>query len=63
MPIRGEIVNPRKRGVYETWYGNAAVVNGPKAKTAKDLDSGDTIPISEVTYKFLRPVEKFTDTW
>ena len=48
-----------KKGIYETWYGNAAYVSGPKAKTAYDLDMGERIPISEVDAdKFLRKVEK-----
>ena len=43
-----------KKGIYETTYGNAARVSGPKAKTAYDLDSGERIPISEVTDKLIR---------
>jgi len=43
-----------KRGIYETTYGNTALVSGPNAKTAFDLDSAERIPISEVTTKFLR---------
>ena len=46
-----------KRGIYETTYGNAAYVSGPKAKTAFDLDMAERIPISEVTEKFLRKAE------
>jgi len=46
-----------KRGVYETSYGNAAYVSGPKAKTAYDLDMAERIPISEVTAKWLRKAE------
>jgi len=46
-----------KRGIYETTYGNAAYVSGPKAQTARDLDMGERIPISEVTTKFLRKAE------
>lgn len=46
-----------KRGIYETSYGNAAYVSGPKAKTAYDLDMAERIPISEVTAKFLRKAE------
>lgn len=46
-----------KKGVYETTYGNAAFVSGPKAKTAYDLDMGEKIPISMVTPKFLRKAE------
>ena len=32
-----------KRGIYETEYGNAAYVSGPKAKTAWDLDMAERI--------------------
>ena len=47
-----------KRGIYETTYGNAAYVSGPKAKTAWDLDMQERVPMSEVTEKFLRRAEK-----
>jgi hypothetical protein len=47
-----------KKGIYETWYGNAAYVSGPKAKRAWDLDAAEYIPISEVNPdKWLRKVE------
>ena len=46
-----------KRGIYETTYGNAAYVSGPKARTAYDLDMAERIPISEVTSKFIRKAE------
>jgi len=46
-----------KRGIYETTYGNAAYVSGPKAKTAYDLDMAERIPMSEVTPKFIRKAE------
>ncbi len=47
-----------KKGIYETYYGNAAYVSGESAKTAYDLDMGERIPISEVNpKKFLRKVE------
>jgi hypothetical protein len=45
------------RGIYETTYGNAAYVSGPKAKSAYDLDMGERIPIGEVTPIFLRKAE------
>lgn len=51
------IRNELKRGIYETTYGNAAYVSGPKAKTAWDLDMQERIPISEVTSKFIRKAE------
>jgi len=54
--------NKFKRGIYETIYGNAALVTGPNAKTARDLDSGDRIPMCMVTPKFLRRAEK-TDSY
>ena len=50
-----------KRGIYETTYGNAAYVSGPKAKTAYDLDMAERIPIAEVTDKWIRKAEP-TDT-
>ena len=46
-----------KRGIYETEYGNAAYVSGPKAKSAYDLDMAERIPIEQVTEKFLRKAE------
>ena len=46
-----------KRGIYETEWGNAAYVAGPKAKTAFDLDMGERIPITAVTCKWIRKAE------
>jgi len=46
-----------KRGVYQTEYGNAAYVSGPKARLAFDLDAAETIPLDLVTDKFLRKAE------
>lgn len=46
-----------RRGIYETEYGNAAYVSGPKAKTAWDLDSAEHIPIYMVTSKWIRKAE------
>jgi hypothetical protein len=46
-----------KRGIYETDYGNAAYVSGPKAKTAYDLDMAERVPIDWVTPKFIRKAE------
>ena len=46
-----------KKGIYETEYGNAAYVSGPKAKTAWDLDMAEKIPINMVTDKFIRKAE------
>lgn len=59
-PKRGRInlYHGPKKGIYETSYGNAALVSGPRAKTAYDLDMGERIPICEVNLnKFLRKVE------
>lgn len=46
-----------KRGIYETEYGNAAYVSGPKAKTAYDLDMAERIPMAMVTDKWIRKAE------
>jgi|WetSurMetagenome_2_1015567.scaffolds.fasta_scaffold131594_3 hypothetical protein len=47
-----------KKGIYETFYGNAAYVTGESAKNAYDLDSGERIPISQVNpKKFIRKAE------
>lgn len=45
-----------KRGIYLTENGNAAIVAGPKAKTAWDIDAGQRIPIELVTTRYIRPV-------
>ena len=58
--VRGhklQILSGKRRGIYETTYGNAAYVSGPKAKIAYDLDMGERVPMSEVTDKFLREAE------
>lgn len=53
-----EIEKPKfRKGIYETCYGNSAMVSGPNAKTAYDLDSAERISITLVTSKFLRKVE------
>lgn len=46
-----------KKGIYETIYGNAAYVGGPKAKSAWDLDMQERVPLTVVTQKFLRRAE------
>ena len=46
-----------KRGIYETTYGNAAYVSGPRAQTAWDLDSAEYIPISVVSDRWIRAAE------
>ena len=48
-----------KRGIYETEWGNAAYVSGPKAKRAYHLDMGQWIPISEVTGKWIREATEY----
>lgn len=61
MPSRrflqvGKGARTMKPGVYQTTYGNAAVVTSSKRK-AYDLDMGEFIPLSEVTERFLRKTE------
>ena len=47
-----------KRGIYETEYGNAAYVSGPKAKTAYDLDMSERVPIAAINPdKWIRKAE------
>lgn len=47
-----------KPGIYETSYGNAAYVSGPKAKTAFDLDMQERIPVSLLNpRKWIRKAE------
>lgn len=46
-----------KRGIYETQYGNACYVSGPKAKSAYDLDMAERIPIAMVTGRWIRKAE------
>ena len=41
------------RGIYETEYGNAAYVSGPRAKTALDIDMGERIPMCMVTLRWI----------
>ncbi len=47
----------KKPGIYETDYGNCAVVKNWNSKTAYDLDMAERIPIEMVTDKFIRPLE------
>ena len=46
-----------KPGVYETEYGNAALVEDWSNDDAWDLDIGEFIPIELVTDKFIRDEE------
>ena len=46
-----------KKGIYETTYGNAAYVAGPKARLAYDLDMAEPIDLRLVTSKFIRKAE------
>ena len=48
-----------KKGIYRTVDGGSAFVSGPKAINAFDLDSGQTIPLSEVTVVFIRKAEHY----
>ena len=44
-----------RQGIYETIYGNAAFVSGPKAKSAFDIDMQERIPLDMVDpSKFIR---------
>lgn len=48
-----------KRGIYETTYGNAAYVSGPRAETAFDLDMAERIPLDMVDPdKWVRAAEE-----
>ena len=45
-----------KKGVYESFYGNAVEYKG--GKTGKDLDMGERIPVDMIDFKkFIRPIE------
>ena len=46
-----------KAGVYETIYGNAAIVEDWDNSTAYDIDMAETIPIDLVSYTFIREVD------
>ena len=44
-----------KKGVFETFYGNAAFVSSNHAKQAFDIDMGMFVPIEEIDFnKFIR---------
>ena len=45
-------------GIYETFWGNAAVIKSWKAKKVWDLDMGEFIPIELVSDTFIRPIEQ-----
>lgn len=49
-------MNPseRKRGIYQTTYGNSAYVSGPSAQYAFDLDMRERIPMDLVSDKMQR---------
>ena len=51
-------MTPLKRGLYDTEWGNTAYVSGPNAKTAKDLDMGERIPIALIRPETWRPAPK-----
>lgn len=48
-------MSARKPGVYETFYGNAAVYRG--GQNAYDLDMGQKIPAIALTDLYLRDLE------
>jgi len=35
-----------KRGYYETEYGNIAYLSSPTARTAKDVDANERVPVA-----------------
>lgn len=44
-----------RKGVFETFYGNAAFVSSNHAKQAFDIDMGMFVPIEEIDFnKFIR---------
>ena len=45
-------------GIYETFWGNAAVVKSWESKVAWDLDMGEFVPIELVSDTFIRPIEQ-----
>ena len=45
-------------GIYETFWGNAAVIKSWKAKKVWDLDMGEFVPIELVSDIFIRPIEQ-----
>ena len=45
-------------GVYETFWGNAAIVKSWRSKEVWDLDMGEFIPIEQVSDIFIRPIEQ-----
>lgn len=53
---RHRVIHGRGRGVYTTSHGTRAIVAGPEARTAYDLDCGRRIPIEDVTRTKLRDV-------
>lgn len=49
-----KVIETRKPGIWETEYGNTAILRHPAASTAYDLDAGIRIPVSMLS-KFIRP--------
>ena len=48
-----------KTGIYETEYGNAAIVSEDISKEfAYDLDSAEIIPLQMITSRWLRPADE-----
>lgn len=52
------MITKLRRGLYDTEYGNTAYVSGPAAKTAKDLDAGERIPVTMIMPNTWRPAPK-----
>ena len=48
-----------KPGIYETIYGNAAIVKNWDSKTAFDIDMRERVPIEIVTNKYIRKIESY----
>jgi hypothetical protein len=45
-----------KPGIYETIYGNTALVSSDKSKKAWDLDAAENIPVDQCV-KYIRPAK------
>ena len=45
-------------GIYETFWGNAAIVKSWNSEEVWDLDMGEFIPIELVSDAFIRPIEQ-----
>ena len=45
-------------GIYETFWGNAAIVKSWDSEEVWDLDMGEFVPIGLVSDTFIRPIEQ-----